>query len=157
MINLKSAQPYLSIYRFATFLCLVTLGIIPHVNGQAPLKVKGEPALCRVKVNDKTFELKVNGGGYFQRIPNVPKNAVVPVEIFYPNGIEGEKIIISVLDGGRIDQEIVKVINLDKEKKCAFNLTVTDQIGSFRVLVIKGDDEKVVQVWVGPETKPVLQ
>jgi len=82
----------------------------------------------------------------------------MPVEIFYPDGKEGEKVVVSVWDGGLLDNgESVKVVYLDNEKKCVFNFQVTRSLGLFRLLLFKGTDQKVVQFWVGAERKPVKQ
>jgi hypothetical protein len=144
---------------FPLLVITVILLLTATATVQAQLQIKGEPATANFKVNEKVVALKANIGGYFQRISNISPNASVPVEIYYPNGIEGEKVVLSVLDGGKIEgaETPVKVIYLTKEKKCLFNFQVTNQSGIFRIKVYKGADEKVVQLWVGPELKPVLQ
>lgn len=112
----------------------------------------------KMKVADKTVELKTNSGGSFQRISGVKPDAVLPVEITYPDGKEGEPVAISVLDGGRINRDkIVDVVKLNAERICAFQFQVTGNTGLFRVLVTKGSDQKLVQVWVGAEAPPVKQ
>jgi hypothetical protein len=117
--------------------------------------VKPEVAVCKIQINNKNFELKPNSGGYFQRIANIEKNAIVPVEVAYPNGNVGDKIVLTVLDGGSVDSnKAVAVVPLDGDKKCVFNFHVTNQVGLFRVLMTNGEDQKIVQVWVGAE--PVM-
>jgi hypothetical protein len=144
-----------------TPICLFIIGLLftsafPRVEAQT--SVKPEAAICKLRANNKRFELKANSAGYFQRISNIEKNGLVPIEIAYPDGIEGEKIVVAVLDGGKLDNnEIVQVIQLNKERKCVFTFQVTEQIGLFRLSLHKGTDEKIVQLWVGPEPKPVQQ
>ena len=121
-------------------------------------QVKAEPATCNVKANNKKYNLKPNQAGQFQRISNIAPLSIMPVEIFYPDGKEGEKVVVSVWDGGLLDNgESVKVVYLDNEKKCVFNFQVTRSLGLFRLLLFKGTDQKVVQFWVGAERKPVKQ
>jgi RHS repeat-associated protein len=142
-----------SISYSTTVFCISALFILHPFIGQTQLQGKGEPAVCNVKVNDKTVELKLNNDGSFQRLSNLTRNAVIPVEIIYPAGTEGERVVASVLDGGRIDgTEVIKIITLTRENKCAFVLNLNDNLGLFRVLLVKGDDQKVVQVWVDSGT-----
>src|SRR5436309_3152424 len=73
-----------------------------------------EKAMCKITANNKEYNLKPNAGGYFQRIANIQKLATVPIEISYPDGNAGDKIVLSVLDGGTLDNaKMVKVVQLD--------------------------------------------
>ncbi len=77
---------------------------------------------CKLTVNDKSYDLKPNEAGYFQRIDGVKQNAVLPIEVVYPDAKAGEKIIVQVLDGGKIDGvAFVKAISLNGGKN-AFSI-----------------------------------
>jgi hypothetical protein len=129
----------------------------------APVKMwsqkrEEKPPVCKLQVNQKSFELKPNAGGFYQRIPGVKTWSSVPFEIAYPTGKPGEPVVLTVLDGGRINgDKVVEVVKLNNDLKCVFNLKLNNNLGLFRVLVVKGYDEKVVQVWVGDEPQTVKQ
>lgn len=138
------------------FISFLSAVIIPfNATAQNDERVANKIATCRMKVNNKDYELKANVGGYFPRITNVQPNAVIPIKILYPAGKAGEKVVVSVVDGGQLDNgKTVKVVQLDSQKQCVFNFQTSNNLGLFRLLLYKGDDEKIVQIWVGAE--PIL-
>jgi len=148
----KSTAPKTSVFFLplfvSLFLCLSS-GLL--TKAQLVEKEVVNTVSCKATVNSKTYDLKPNAGGYFQRITGVKPREVVPIELFYPNGKSGESVVLAVLDGGSINQgKFVTVVPLDGDKKCLFSLHVTGNLGLFRVLVTKGGDQKIVQVWVDP-------
>ena len=142
--------------RIHSFTLIFFILFLPETKAQ-PVQ-KGQAAQCNISVNNKQYSLTPNADGHFQRIANVEKLAVVPIEVYYPDAKPGEKIIISVWDGGTIDNgQMVKVIQLNGQKKCSFTFQVTNQLGLFRISLYKGDDTKTVQLWVGSEPAPAKQ
>ena len=91
-----------------------------------------------------------NQDSCFSRIYNVQPWATVGIEINYPNGSQGDKVIVRVEDGGVLENgKGVLVIPLDVNSKINFNFQVSDSPGLYRVTLRKGTDEKTVQLWVG--------
>ncbi len=129
----------------------------------APAKVWGQKkeektVVCKLKINDKPHELKPNAGGFYQRVSGAKTWSSVPFEIAYPAGKPGEPVVLTVLDGGRINgNKVVEVVKLNNDLKCVFSLKLNNNLGLFRVLAVKGLDEKVAQIWVGPEPATVKQ
>lgn len=114
--------------------------------------------ICKMQVNGKKLALKANAGGYFQRIAGIEPGSTVPIELAYPDGKEGEKIVLAVLDGGRVNgDKVVDVVKLDRDQNLSFQLHLTNNTGLFRVLITRGREEKVVQVWAGAEMPSVTQ
>jgi hypothetical protein len=83
----------------------------------------GEMATCKIMVNDKIFTVNPNQLGYFDKVLGLKSGAVIPVEVYYPNGIQGQKVVISVVDGGSLDEgNGLRVAKLDDQKKLSFQL-----------------------------------
>lgn len=121
----------------------------------------GEKAVCTAKVGDKYVETYPNQMGEFNKIYHVAPGSVVPIEIYYPNAKPGEKVFILALDGGTVLQDtdpakgaLDKATVLNEQNKCSFNFKLTNNFGLFRIEVDKGQDSKIVQIWVGPEAMP---
>jgi hypothetical protein len=130
----------------------------------AQMNIGGEPVRCFIKrTNDiggtnklrtenARYELKANQIGNFNCIYNIAPFEKVPIEMIYTKGVIGENVIISVEDGGKLDNNKgVKVVQLDRRKMVAFIFQAAGDPGMYRLLVTKGSDTKVVQLWVGPE------
>ena len=131
-------------HAFATILFFSSLFIPLGGSAQSP---RSEAASCKITLNQKSFELKLNEGGYFQRL-DIRSLDILLVEVFYPNGKAGEAIVAQVLDGGNINGEnVVKQLILDNQKMLSFDFHTTSNVGLFRVLLTKGYDQKIVQVW----------
>lgn len=117
---------------------------------------EGKTVTCKIQVNNKTYELSPNEIGYFPRKANIPPLDSVPIEITYPSGRTGEKVLISIIDGGKLDNgKAVKVVTLDNQNKLSFGFKVANYPGLYRVLVKKGNDTNIVQLWVGAEPASV--
>lgn len=129
---------------------------------------KGEPASCVIRINNekaatklktaplpvKMYEVSPNQVGLFKQVSNIKPLEKISLELSYPSAKVGEKIVVTVLDGGKLDNgKGVKVMNLNQLRKCPFGFSVTENMGLYRLLVRKGNDVKVVQLWVGE--KPV--
>lgn len=111
-----------------------------------------EKTLCKMKMNNKDYQLFSNTNGHFLSLADVRPFTIIPIEVSYPQGIPGEKIVISAEDGGTLDNKrAVMVGSLDDQKRCVFNFQVTDQKGIFEVALRKGKDRKVIQLWVGDD------
>lgn len=109
-----------------------------------------ETAVCTITIGNKTYTPKLNEGGRFNRIYHIPAGAAIPVEIFYPGGTAGEKLIFAAEDGGSFDNgKAVQVIELSSEKKINIIFHVTNDEGLFRITVRKGNDIKTIQLWAG--------
>lgn len=105
------------------------------------------------KVLNRTLQLKPNSLGFFNRIPHIKPAGKVPIQIAYPDGNVGEEVVIMVKDGGKLDNgKQVKVVHLDSQRKISFNFQVTDHPGTHRVVLQKGNDMKVLDLWVGSES-----
>ncbi|HYE56235.1 MAG TPA: hypothetical protein VD996_15405 [Chitinophagaceae bacterium] len=135
-------------------------------NAQEARTQKPEEANCVIRINadggkakgpsrvtqDKVYNVGFNRRGHFRQVPNIKPSAKVFIELGYPAAKAGEKVVVSVLDGGMLDNgKRVKVLVVSTQRKCPFGFQVSDDLGSYRLLVRKGNDVKVVQLWVGPE------
>jgi hypothetical protein len=111
-----------------------------------------EIAVCRIKANNRQYQSRANDDGYFMIVSGIPPLAVVPIEVVYPGGKAGEKVVLTAINDGSFDnQKQVKVLQLDKQKKCTFTFRLTSHPGLFEIVLRKGSDAKVVQLWVGKE------
>ena len=132
----------------ATCFIITIFFSLQSIAQEQPL-VDGQMAICTVKVGDKLYTRRPNQIGCFPKIAKIPPGDTVAIEVSYPNGRAGEKIVLSVEDGGKLDNgKGVKVMQLDNQKKCSFNFTVTQYPGLYRVSLLKNMDTKVVQLWV---------
>jgi hypothetical protein len=131
---------------------------------QSGRAVDGEMATCTIKVThmqkkggktvstaSESYNLTPNQMGTFDLVPDIQPMQKIPVEIAYPQGRSGEKVIIEVMDGGSIDDnKKVKVVQLNSGNKISFNFQVASDPGMYRVTLRKGEDVKEIQLWVGP-------
>lgn len=157
---------------------ILTLVFFNQTSAQNNRAVMGEMATCKVIVNttpvnnsnsnsvkinkadnttvkanralNRIYQLKPNQLGFFDQVSNIQPLQVVPVEVSYPQGKVGEKVILAAEDGGRFDNgKMFSSAELDAQKKISFNFQVSDQSGIFHVSLRKGNDIKVIQLWVG--------
>jgi hypothetical protein len=120
--------------------------------GQSSAPEKEEEAWCKVKVNNNEYILKANKEGFFPQVSNFQPSTVVPIIVTYPQGIPGEKIILSAEDGGSFDnKKKAMTYFLNAEKNFVFNFHFTQNDGVFEIILRKGQDAKVIQLWVGEE------
>lgn len=157
-------KAFRSLLLLAASTCVLSLFFSFESKAQEKRAVHGEKATCLVKIpgknngndNEKALptdhQAILNQMGYFDKITDIPPLENIPIEIHYPDGSPGEKVVILVHDGGLLDNgNNVKVAKLDHENKLSFSFQVTDHPGIHRVMLKKELDTKVVQLWVGPE------
>lgn len=110
------------------------------------LKIPGEK---------KQYTIKANHAGAFPRLSNIQPNENISIVISYPKADIGEQVIITVQDGGKLDNgRKIKVMQISKQKQLSFRFQVTEDLGLYRLVLNKGQDNKVLQFWVGNE--PVI-
>ena len=106
----------------------------------------------KLRTDNVTYELKENQIGNFNCIYNILPFEKIPIEMVYPKGVAGENVVISVEDGGKLDNNKgLKVVPLDRKKTAAFVFIAAADPGMYRLLITKGQESKVVQLWVGPD------
>jgi hypothetical protein len=111
-----------------------------------------EIAICKIKANNRDYQSRSNDEGYFMLVSAIPPKALIPIEVIYPGGKAGEKVVLTAVNDGFFDnKKQVKVVQLDRQKKCTFTFQLTSHPGLFEVVLRKGADAKVVQLWVGKE------
>jgi hypothetical protein len=82
----------------------------------------------------------------------IQPGAQVPLEVTYPNARGGEEIIIQVLDGGTLPNgQMAMKLTLDEAKTAGFEFRSLATRGVQRVLVRKGRDEKIINLWAGAD------
>jgi len=117
-----------------------------------PIMADGEkPGEANIRVAGKSYHLNADGAGDFERIHIEPKQKIA-VQVSYPQGEPGAKIIVEVVDGGHLDNKtIVQVQSLDAARSVAFNFQASDPTGIYRVTLRYGADLKELNFWAGPE------
>ena len=135
-----------------------------HLHAQGMRMEKGETATCIIKTGKvesrsttgKTYQVEPNVIGLFKQVSNIIPSEQASIEIIYPSAKAGEKVVVIVLDGGKLDNgKGVKEIFLNSLRKCSFNFQVGKDVGIYRLLLRKGNDAKIVQLWVGAELATV--
>lgn len=113
--------------------------------------IEGQRAVADISFGGRKYSLKPAQYGIFDQILVEPSSRI-PVQVTYPDGEPGEKVIVEVEDGGRLDNDsILAIQSLDDEKRLAFVFRTTAQTGLFRVTLRKGADVKTLNFWAGPE------
>jgi cytoskeletal protein RodZ len=128
-----------------------------HAKMQKPIRASDSkvsststPALT-VQVGKKTYKLQPNEIGNFGRI-YVKEQETAKVQLVLPKGEPGQGIGLQAEDGGRLDNgSIAKVDKLDVNSSVAFNFQVTQNRGTHRVTMTKGNETYMIDFWVGPE------
>jgi hypothetical protein len=161
---------YLPFFLPVLLLCVI---ISVEAAGQDKRAIKGEPALCEILLpgpstsktvagvkpppaQAKTHKPLLNQVGHFDQVSNIVPQQKVPVTISYPNARAGDRIVIMVLDGGFLEaNEKARIVQLDRQKKIAFTFQAATDPGLYRIALRKGNDVKIVQLWVGEEIMPV--
>lgn len=124
------------------------IGKVPSIKLDSNIPIKVDKK--RMDIETDSYRLEPNEFGLFDRISDVSPLEVIPIAMAYPEGNEGEKVVIIVQDGGQLDNgKRVKLVQLDKRKKVSFDFQVTSSPGIYRVMLRKGNDTKVLQFWVG--------
>lgn len=128
---------------------LITLSFLVTSSVQAQ-SADDEITVCKIKAGDKTYILTPNELGIFEEVSNIQPLQTIPIEVTYPNGSRGQKVVIAAEDGGKLDDgRRVKPMQLDSQKRLVFNFQVSDQSGIFRLSLRKGNDTKTIRLWVG--------
>jgi hypothetical protein len=140
---------------------LVSFIIIPVCTSAQGMRMeKGEIASCTIKIGSdkirsvtgRTYKVEPNLIGLFNQVSNVRPSEQALIEIMYPSANVGEKVVVIVLDGGKLDNgKGVKAVVLNSMNKCSFGFWVGNDAGLYRLLLRKVNDVKIVQLWVGPE------
>ena len=109
------------------------------------------PIVAKIQVANKSYELKPNIAGIFEQVHIEPK-AKIAVQINYPHGEAGEKVIVESEDGGVFaNNKIVQVQELDAAGNLNFTFNATEQYGIFRVTLRRASDMEELHFWSGPE------
>jgi hypothetical protein len=128
--------------------------IFPDTRGTRPpewkMKQSGEQVVAHCKVDGKELTLIPNQVGQFQRVYVEKTRSTVKVSLDYPNGEQGQTVVVESADGGSIDNKAVsKALQLDQSQNVNFDFTSTDDKGIYRVILRKGSDIKYLEFWVG--------
>lgn len=112
-----------------------------------------------VQTGQQWQTISANRLGLFERVMIAP-GLPVPVRAPWPGGKAGEKIVVSVEDGGQISADNrpagkgqrVLVVTLDDKNQAGFWFHPEDGLGVFRVTLRgKGMKTCTLQFWSGPE------
>jgi hypothetical protein len=130
---------------------LLTLAFPLVVTTRGTPAFDGQIAYATVSVGKLRYEhMTPNQDSCFSRIYNIQPLATVGIELNYPNGSKGDKVVVEVLDGGVLGNgKGVQVISLDGKRNMSFHFQVSDSLGLYRVTLRKGHDLKMIQLWVG--------
>lgn len=142
----RRQSPLVPLAALAILLHIISLSFIAKSQTSA---YDGERAVCKVTANGKNYQPQLNPLGYFMRVYGLPIDALISVEVFYPQGNKGDEVVLAVEDGGKFDNDkAIKVVQLDNQKKLAFGFQfIPDNPGIYRITLQKGSDTKVVQLW----------
>jgi hypothetical protein len=120
-----------------------------------PIATRGQPAIAKVRTETgggREVELLPNWIGVFVPRPVVDPGTAVTVEVAYPEGNPGERVVASVEDGGDLaDGGAVQLLELDRDRKVSFDFTAGANVGIYHITMRKGTDRKTVEVWAGAE------
>ncbi len=109
---------------------------------------KGVLVSARVVAGGKENQMFANQVGAYRRI-NVRPKEKASVDLAYPGGREGDVIIVSAMDGGRVNGKSGgDKLTLDKAGRVSFNFEVNEERGIYRLLVRRQQDSKVLEFWV---------
>lgn len=119
-------------------------------------QLKSAPGLepvAAMKINGKLILPEMNTiGEFFEQ--NVETSALVPVAIRYPDGVAGQKVGITMEDGGKVvlDQkkDLSRVVQLDENLIASFLAEISPNDGIHRVTLRNGYDVRLLNFWAGP-------
>jgi hypothetical protein len=121
-----------------------------------PTRTLGEMVSVRVEIAGKTYELLPNYEGMFPPV-YVSESSKSKVTVYYPESNLGDRVLVQIHDGGKIDDTLyVKDTHLDENKLIHFTFSTTVNPGSFRLTMRKDLDIKHLEFWVGPDI-PIRQ
>lgn len=115
-----------------------------------------------VTLGKRTHPLQASNKGFFPELDMGPTMRA-RVELHFPEGRPGDKVIIAAMDGGRVmlqdadrrispAKETTHVIGADRKVRFIFESGSGD--GIFRVMIRRGMEARFLPFWVGP--KPEL-
>ncbi len=109
-----------------------------------------DAATSTMQFSGKTYTVESGSDGYFPRVNGVPVGGTVNIQVYYPEGKAGDKIVVSPEDGGKVNGQLVVVLNLNANKRISFQFTANEQQGLYTILLKRDSDIAVAQLWVGP-------
>jgi len=128
---------------------------IPQLHLDA--SVPGPMAYANVLAGNKLYKMSPNQVGGFDRIYLQPLQRV-SITAQYPTGGAGDKILIEVEDGGKLDnQTVVENSELDSQRTITFGFTTSGQNGIHQVTLRNGTDIKTLDFYVGKELPIALK
>jgi len=90
--------------------------------------------------------------GHFPRVYIQPRQTV-PVQVHFPEAEPGEVAVVRVEDGGHLENGVPsRVAKLDTDKNIDFTFQANADLGVYHVIIHKGDEDRVLDFWAGPET-----
>ncbi len=119
----------------------------PWADKPAPgIAQAGEKVAAQVEVEGKRFDLIANEGGNFQRVYVAPK-AQIKVTLDYAQ--TGEKVLLRMVDGGTLGGDMARMLPLNQQGQVQFDVQVSPNAGTHRVVINKDGDIKTLDFWVG--------
>jgi len=113
----------------------------------------GENVIGMARVGDETRRLLPNQVGTLVPRLDVKLNDTVAVELRYPEGTPGDRVVAVVEDGGQLNEKQRSLImTLDDQQKVNFQFTANGGAGIFRVTLRHGGDQKELEFWMDSKT-----
>lgn len=136
---------------------LVALAGYLAVQPAEPKEHPTSPSIsAKILAGGSTHVLRSNRSGWLRRV-YVKGQETIPVEVNYPEAREGERVLVSVEDGGRLDNgRLAKLVTLGADRSAGFRFETGDHPGLYRVSLSKGPETRLLQFWVG-DPPPVSQ
>ncbi|MEI6076857.1 MAG: hypothetical protein WCS94_14850 [Verrucomicrobiota bacterium] len=118
------------------------------INASYPAEVPGLMVLAQMTVNDQSYNLTPDQVGVFSKITIQPQQKVA-VTATWPEGQSGQRVVAAVMDGGQLNagQRVVG-LDLDNQRRAAFEFTAGQTPGIYRITLRSGADVKTLQLWV---------
>jgi hypothetical protein len=122
----------------------------PHHRERATIQVTVKTRLSALApITTKRVTLPQDVHGRTQR-HHIQPRAKVPLTVTYPDARPGDEVIIQALDGGTLaNGQMAMRLTLDGQCGCEFTFEALAGQGVQRILVRKGRDEKLIDLWVG--------
>jgi hypothetical protein len=121
----------------------------------ASSSIRGEMAICKIKINKKQFIRSLNQNNAFERVYRLQPAAIAFIEVNFPQASTGDTVVAEVHDGGVLnDSSTVLAMEMSNDKKINFKFTAGSNPGVYSISLKKGNDIKTIELWVGEEIKP---
>ena len=113
--------------------------------------ISGERCYARITFNRKPFNINPNQVGTFHpTIDGFRAQTQIKLEVIYPSGQADQKVTLTALEGGTLGNGLeTQDLTLDSLKTASFTFATGAGRGLYRVSVLKGTDEKILEFWVG--------